>query len=102
MVFVLMVEGEKKMWLIDRDWLLDKLSGDDPANMEDYYYNAIKDAPTIDAEPVRHGEWKESISLDDCFWVCSVCSFPSEATAAPTLYKFCPNCGAKMRGKTDE
>lgn len=35
--------------------LIDKLSGEDPANMEDYYYNAIKDAPTIEAEPVRHG-----------------------------------------------
>ena len=40
------------MRLIDSDWLLDKLSGDNPANMEDYYYNAIKEAPTIEAEPV--------------------------------------------------
>ena len=45
---------------------------------------------------VKHGHWEESKCLDDCFWVCSCCKFPSQAIAAPKLYKYCPNCGAKM------
>lgn len=54
-------------------------------------------APIIDPEtlrPVAH--WEESVCFDDAFWVCSNCKFPSEAIAAPRLYHYCPNCGAKM------
>lgn len=47
-------------------------------------------------DPVKHGHWEESRCLDDCFWVCSCCKFPSQAVAAPKLYKYCPNCGARM------
>lgn len=57
----------------------------------------IKNAPTIDPEslrPVAH--WEESVCFNDAFWVCSNCKFPSEAIAAPRLYHYCPNCGAKM------
>lgn len=56
-----------------------------------------KNLPTIDPEslrPVAH--WEESVCFDDAFWVCSNCKFPSEAIAAPRLYHYCPNCGAKM------
>ena len=45
---------------------------------------------------IKHGRWEESKCLDDCFWVCSCCKFPSQAIAAHKLYKYCPNCGAKM------
>ena len=51
---------------------------------------------------VRHGIWNESVSFDDGFWVCSECGFVSEATAAPQLYHYCPNCGADMREKEGE
>lgn len=61
--------------------------------------SAIQNAPTVDAVEVVHAEWKESISLDEGFWICSNCNFVSEATAAPILYKYCPNCGAKMDGE---
>ena len=44
----------------------------------------------------KTGHWIESKCLDECFWVCSECNFPSEAIAAPRLYKYCPNCGTKM------
>ena len=60
--------------------------------------NLIEQAPTVDAVEVVHGRWKESKCLDECFWVCSNCKFPSEASAAPRLYRYCPNCGAKMDG----
>ena len=54
----------------------------------------IKNQDTINN--VKHGHWEESKCLDDCFWVCSCCKFPSQAIAAPKLYKYCPNCGARM------
>lgn len=57
----------------------------------------LEELPAIDPEtlrPVAH--WEESVCFDDAFWVCSNCKFPSEATAAPRLYHYCPNCGAKM------
>ena len=50
---------------------------------------------------VKHGHWEESKCLDDCFWVCSCCKFPSQAIAAPKLYKYCPNCGARMDMKDE-
>lgn len=52
--------------------------------------------PAADVVPVVHGKWKESANLDNCFWICTECQFCSEATAAQRLYKYCPNCGAKM------
>lgn len=57
----------------------------------------IENAPTIDPETLRSvAHWEESVCFDDAFWVCSNCKFPSEAIAAPRLYHYCPNCGAKM------
>lgn len=57
-------------------------------------------APTVSLRPVAH--WEESVCFDDAFWVCSNCKFPSEAIAAPRLYHYCPNCGAKMEAATNE
>ena len=62
-----------------------------------YVVRLVKRLPTVD--PVKHGHWEESKCLDDCFWVCSCCKFPSQAVAAPKLYRYCPNCGARMDGE---
>jgi len=53
----------------------------------------LKDQEVI---KLKTGHWIESKCFDECFWVCSECNFPSEAIAAPKLYNYCPNCGAKM------
>lgn len=51
------------------------------------------------AQPKREkGKW---IADNHDFWVCSNCKFPSEAHGANILYKFCPNCGADMRGEQE-
>lgn len=55
----------------------------------------LKDAPTIDAEPVRHGHW-DHLGGDE--WCCSNCDdviFTEGSWEAPTS-KYCSNCGAKM------
>lgn len=50
----------------------------------------------IDAEPVKHGEWKyhnySNISNKyQGYFICSVCGYHEH-----TKHYFCPNCGAKM------
>lgn len=59
--------------------------------------NIVKYAPTIDAEPVRHGKW---IWNDKCKRVCSVCENPVAFMLSKDGWhegRYCPNCGARMR-----
>lgn len=55
------------------------------------YSKIIKDTPTADVRPERHGEW---LHCDDGLCECSECG----EVAGDNFYKFCPNCGAKMDG----
>ena len=59
----------------------------------------------VDAEPVRHGEWKRDGEVyDDATWVCSVCGEPWSlfyGTPEENGMHYCPNCGAKMDGGKD-
>ena len=53
--------------------------------------------PAADVRENVRGEWLNT--ADPCMSdniVCSVCGYDSIAK-----YNFCPNCGAKMKGKTD-
>ena len=61
----------------------------------------IKKAPTIEAEPVKHGRWVK----DGDFLICLECE--SEINIKNSLgvenhKNYCPNCGAKMDGGGDE
>ena len=47
----------------------------------------IKRHTAHDAEPVRHGHWKDSSNG----WTCSICNRDVSRD-----YNYCPNCGAKM------
>ena len=65
--------------------------------------NSIRNAPTIDAEPVRHGRWLYNSYPTVWYghgeppeWVCSECE-----ERAYNTYDYCPNCGAKMDGEAD-
>ena len=85
-------------------------------------------APTIDAEPVRHGRWEwheewgpstwlEPPDLFDAYWICSACgtdllqylkshfpdipSYTECSEEVPPTLERCPNCGAKMDGGKD-
>ena len=54
----------------------------------------IDDAPTIDAEPVKHGVWLPQILLGERVWDCSECK-----TLGSPHWKRCPVCEAKMDGE---
>lgn len=58
------------------------------------YSKVIKDAPTADVRPERHGEWLVS---GDCY-ECSECGGGSVVNTNP----YCWKCGAKMDGKDGE
>lgn len=67
----------------------------------------VKYAPTIEAEPEKHGRWifhREEIfepNRSECYInrplpaECSVCGF---AEMRASRFAFCPNCGARMDG----
>ena len=74
-----------------------------------HYYDGeeiIKNAPTVDAVPARHGRWVTPHwhNSDYCY-NCSECG--GEAMhreyqwARNGIYPICPNCGAKMDGGAD-
>jgi hypothetical protein len=57
--------------------------------------------PAADVAQVVHGEWLLRHEGRGHYWECSVCH------ENPCIYvtkhtKFCPNCGAKMDGDSDE
>ena len=84
------------------------VEGANPANNTPIYkafdiYNAIKNAPTVDAVEVVHGKWAifEDAYMGEYVYQCSVCKselVTLEGTQADDLWKYCPNCGAKMDG----
>ena len=44
--------------------------------------------------PLRHGRWNHSEYAGIDYYQCDLCGH----TMSSTMYKFCPNCGAKMNG----
>lgn len=64
---------------------------------------AIFNAPTIEAEPVKHGRWIHDYDDVLISGACSVCGWHSiimETDVADMPY--CPNCGAKMDAEEGE
>ena len=65
----------------------------------------ILNRPAADVAPVVHGQWKEmhyegGILDGTNFDRCSVCGYERvfDDPAFKTVFKYCPNCGAKMDG----
>ena len=78
-------------------------------HLTNYATLILREAPTIDVAPVRHGRW---ISLTDCSNAgvyCSVCHkkvYKEDYAICNRKNKlrsdYCPNCGAKMDGELNE
>ena len=107
------------MRLIDVDELIDrleaikeefiKLNPFGRVTMDDVIYllhlliEKINGRPTIEAEPVRHGEWviKERgvyLTKGDCVVQCNKCGH-NRVSHREEVLDFCPKCGAKMDAK---
>lgn len=91
------------MRLIDADALIKTL------NEEKIKFNAdvnyfILNAPTVEAEPVKHGKWIPLYPHDVPItneYKCSVCGlgFDEDEETECVVYdtfKYCPHCGARM------
>jgi len=63
------------------------------------YSNVIKLAPTVDAEPVRHGKIIETIKDGKYHREFSCCGRDFTQLTMWYIPRFCPNCGAKMDGE---
>lgn len=85
--------------LISRKALLERIKEDAPwwwQNFHSYLIvDMLKEAPAIEAEPVRHGKWLYVGYGKPDAWDCSECS----VTVAKQHF-YCPRCGARMDGET--
>ena len=62
------------------------------------HWSDIEKAPTVDAVPVRHGEWTRHV-LGSTGYGTTVMHQCSECECmAISRFRYCPNCGAKMDG----
>lgn len=68
--------------------------------------DCIRYMDAADVAPVRHGRWKPyheaDIGYDEYGVRCSNCKFEVEDHEVNFIMKYCPNCGADMRGSNDE
>ena len=106
------------MRLIDADRALEIVRDQGIAHPNAYHLTnyatlILREAPTIEAEPVRHGRWviekRHAVSrnpyIDDNYFAsatCSECDFCIHAETKSFGYpdwnttNYCPNCGAKL------
>lgn len=59
----------------------------------------LADMPAADVAPVVHGMW-DNLDGYKTRRVCSVCCW--DVPEYGKFYSYCPNCGAKMDGDSDE
>ena len=93
------------MQLIDRHALLKNVYDNPPEKARmahaEWYRKCIYEAPTIEAEPVRHGRWNYRHEDDWCY--CTACGTDAEGSDGECLETdFCPHCGARMDGGADD
>lgn len=88
----------KELDLIDRNELEKILQSMVPKENENNLVSLekviekLKEVPTVDSEPIRHGKWLEGA---DGSCMCSECG----KVVRYTIGYYCPNCGAKMEGE---
>lgn len=93
------------MRLIDADRLLQGYEDHDFIDT-----HVVWNAPTVDAEPVRHGKWLDSETFKRPWFrhhifECSVCRNTLDmdgVNAGRGDANYCPNCGARMDAERKE
>ena len=64
------------------------------------FVKEVEQAPAVEAEPVRHGEWELIADCANEGVYCSNCHkkvYKADYANQKLKSKRCPNCGAKMR-----
>ena len=65
-------------------------------------YEEFRSIPSVDFAQVMHGRWECG---EENSWFCSECDeefYLEDGTPQENGYRFCPNCGARMDGESDE
>ena len=93
---------------IERDYVLRTLASMHyPWTDFEDAYEIVQNTPAADVEQVKHGRWREGAALrvgglmtSYPSVVCSDCgiTFCDIINNHYYMYRFCPNCGAKMDG----
>ena len=90
---------------IDADAVLDIISNENYPDWQTYsdIFDVIDQAPTADVQKVKHGHWRRSKveGLPTNRFVCSECDGLVQVSTYRNscMFKYCPNCGAKMDEK---
>lgn len=63
----------------------------------------LRDVPAADVVPVVHGRWEYDLPTINTYGQlrCSICNWWTLDPSVDRSYSYCPNCGAKMGGGTD-
>lgn len=64
----------------------------------------IAEIPAADVAPVRHGRWTFEAATENTLSriKCNICGWWTLDPSVDGVYKYCPNCGAKMDADTQE
>lgn len=95
------------MSLIDKEYFIGameeskRIHGEYSVSINNFI-NSLKSAPTVDAEPVRHGHWEiHTDAVGNTYYECSCCHTTWWEIKSNDNY--CSACGAKMDEEaTDE
>lgn len=84
----------------------DAIQAVDKSMHKDVAIDSIKHIPSADVEPVRHGRWvRESVGSDNSsegYFKISMAECSECGTCVMGKPNYCPNCGARMDGESDE
>jgi hypothetical protein len=92
---------------MNREEAIDILFGVIAANSEEENEALDMAIEALQAEPVKHGTWTITYTDDGeggeiPHLICSECKREPLAWNSKRFFKYCPNCGAKMKGGEEE
>lgn len=61
--------------------------------------DGIEDCETVEAEPTKHGRWiRHKTTTHHGELYCSICE---KESPIQMIWRYCPNCGARMDGENN-
>lgn len=93
-----MGQPKSKLDCISRQQAIDAVKNICNTPCNEYFVKAIESLPPV-TPTERTGEWIEDGYYDSPFRICSYCGYEHQNQRG--MWKFCPNCGAKMGGEDE-